>query len=127
MVPEGVHTTAEKRSSSEPTRQIIIGAGSVIRNEWQQGQPLPCGYDRYTQMQFSNRDFIVNSVLYLTDDEGLIPLRQKTMTLRLLNDQNARENRLTVQLLTTLLPLFLLGLVAAVYIPLRKHKYSYTT
>ena len=127
MVPEGVHTTAEKRSSSEPTRQIIIGAGSVIRNEWQQGQPLPCGYDRYTQMQFSNRDFIVNSVLYLTDDEGLIPLRQKTMTLRLLNDQNARENRLTVQLLTTLLPLLLLGLVAVVYIPLRKHKYSYTT
>lgn len=127
MLPEGVVTTTAKRAESEPTRQIVIGAGSVIRNEWQQGQPLPCGYDRYTQMQFANRDFIVNSVLYLTDDEGLIPLRQKSVTLRLLNDQNARENRLTIQLLTTLLPLLLLGLVAAIYIPIRKHKFTYTT
>ena len=127
MLPEGVSSTIAKRAESEPTRQIVIGAGSVIRNEWQQGQPLPCGFDRYTQMQFANRDFIVNSVLYLTDDEGLIPLRQKSVALRLLNDQNARDNRLMIQLLTTLLPLLLLGLVAAVYIPIRKHKFSYTT
>ena len=127
MAPEGVSNLQEKRPSSECTKQIVIGTGSVIRNEYQQGQPLPCGFDRYTQMQFANRDFIVNSVLYLTDEEALIPLRQKSVTLRLLNDQNARENRLMIQLLTTLLPLLLLGLVAAIYIPIRKHKFSYTT
>ena len=96
----------------------------MIRNEYQQGQPLPCGYDRYTQMQFANRDFIVNSVLYLTDEEALIPLRLKSLPLRLLNDKTARENRLTVQILTTVVPLLLLALVAAIYIPIRKHKYS---
>ena len=78
-------------------------------------------------MQFANRDFIVNSVLFLTGEEKLIPLRLTSIPLRLLNDTRAREDRLTIQLLTTIVPLLLLALVAAIYIPLRKHKYSYTS
>ena len=124
MAPEGLTGLQDKRAQSEPTKQIVVGTGSVIRNEYQQGQPLPCGFDRYTQMQFANRDFIVNSVLYLTDEEALLPLRLKSLPLRLLNDKTARENRLTVQILTTVVPLLLLALVAAIYIPIRKHKYS---
>ena len=126
MVPKGVEVTREKRTESAYTRQIVVGSGSVIRNELQQGKPLPCGYDRYTQMQFANRDFIISCVLYLTDDANLIPLRQKDVKLRLLNDQTARENRMLIQIMTTLLPLLLLALVAAIYIPTRKHKYSHT-
>ncbi len=125
MIPDGVVAPHDKQTRSTATHQVVVSAGSVIRNEWQQGQPLPCGFDRYTQMQFANRDFIVNSVLYLTDDEGLIPLRMKTMPLRLINDKTARDNRLLIQLLTTALPLVLLALVAAVYLPLRKHQYTY--
>ena len=124
MTPDGLDNVQPKRAQSEPTRQIVIGAGSVIRNELQQGQPLPCGYDRYTQQQFSNRDLIVNSVLYLTDEAGLIPLRQKTLTLRLLNGDKARANRTLIQLTTTLLPLLMLALVALIYNPLRKLKYQ---
>ena len=127
LPPEGLTNLQDKLPASEPTRQIVIGTGSVIRNEYQQGQPLPCGFDRYTQMQFANRDFIVNSVLFLTGEEKLIPLRLKSIPLRLLNDTRAREDRLTIQLLTTIVPLLLLALVAAIYIPLRKHKYSYTS
>lgn len=127
MVPEKVQTTRSKRSQSEPTGQIVIGSGAIIRNEWQQGQPLPCGFDRYTQMQFANRDFIVNCVLALTNDEALIALRQKSVTLRLLNNDKAQADKPLIQATTTLLPLLLLALVAAVYIPLRKHQYNYTT
>jgi len=126
MAPEGLTNLQPKRAASERTKQIVVGSGSVIRNELQQGQPLPCGFDRYTQMQFANRDFIVNCLLYLTDDEGLIQLRRKTLTLRLLNDAQARAHRTRIQALTTLLPLALLGLVAAIYIPLRKQKYAHS-
>ena len=127
MVPKGVTATRDKQNVSKYSRQIVVGSGSVIRNELQQGQPLPCGYDRYTQMQFANRDFIVSCILYLTDDDNLIPLRQKDIKLRLLNDQTARENRMLIQILTTLLPLLLLGLVAAIYILSRKRKYNHTS
>lgn len=124
MMPDSVRGNITKRATSCYTKQIVIGCGSVLRNETQQGQTLPCGFDRYTQMQFANRDFIINAILYLADDEGLINLRKKTVTMRLLNDRKARENRTQLQVLTILLPLLILALVAAVYLPLRKYKYT---
>ena len=83
LPPEEVTLTHPLMRESKPTRQIVVAAGSTIRNDWQQGQPLPLGYDRYTQMQFGNRDFMVNAVLHLTDDEGWLQLRKKEFTLRL--------------------------------------------
>ena len=107
-----------------PTKQIVVAAGSTIRNEWQQGQPLPLGYDRYTQTQFGNRDFMVNAVLYLTDDTGWMALRQKQITLRLLNDQRAREERITAQVISIIVPLALLAIIAISVIVIRQKRYT---
>ena len=124
MVPEGVETDEPIRKTSVKTRQVVIGSGSVLLNEVQKGQPLPMGYDRYSGMQFSNRDFITNAVLWLTDSEGLIALREKTVTLRLLNDQRAHEKRLQVQVVSTIVPILLLALIAGTVFVIRKRKYE---
>lgn len=124
LPPEELQLHAPMRKQSEPTKQVVVAAGSSIRNEWQQGQPLPLGYDRYTQTQFGNRDFMVNAVLYLTDDTGWMSLRQKQITLRLLNDQRAREARITAQIISIIVPLCLLALVGAVVILIRKKRYT---
>ena len=123
LPPEDVILHAPLRKQSEQTKQIVVAAGSTIRNEWQQGQPLPLGYDRYTQTQFGNRDFMVNAVLYLTDDTGWMALRQKQVTLRLLNDQRAREQRIGAQIISIILPLIVLAAVAIVVIVVRKKRY----
>ena len=124
MVPEGVETDEPIRKSSVKTRQVVIGSGSVLLNEVQKGKPLPMGYDRYSGMQFSNRDFVTNAVLWLTDSEGLIALREKTVTLRLLNDQRAHEKRLQVQVVSTIVPILLLALIAGTVFVIRKRKYE---
>ena len=124
MVPEGAETDEPIRKSSVKTRQVVIGSGSVLLNEVQKGQPLPMGYDRYSGMQFSNRDFVTNAVLWLTDSEGLIALREKTVTLRLLNDQRAHEKRLQVQVVSTIVPILLLALIAGTVFVIRKRKYE---
>ena len=124
MVPEGVETDEPIRKTSVKTRQVVIGSGSVLLNEVQKGQPLPMGYDRYSGMQFSNRDFVTNAVLWLTDSEGLIALREKTVTLRLLNDQRAHEKRLQVQVVSTIVPILLLALIAGTVFVIRKRKYE---
>jgi ABC-2 type transport system permease protein len=124
LPPEGVSLHAPLRKQSEPTKQIVVAAGSTIRNEWQQGQPLPLGYDRYTQTQFGNRDFMVNAVLYLTDDTGWMALRQKQITLRLLNDQRAREERITAQVISIIVPLALLAIIAISVIVIRQKRYT---
>lgn len=116
-----LHAPTIKRS--EHTKQIVVAAGSTIRNEWQQGKPLPLGYDRYTKMQFGNRDFMVNAVLYLTDDQGWMQLRQKEFTLRLINNQRAQQTRIHAQVASIVIPLLLLAAIGGVVIGIRKKKY----
>ena len=127
LPPEDVELHAPLRKQSETTKQVVVAAGSTIRNEWQQGQPLPLGYDRYTQTQFGNRDFMVNAVLYLTDDTGWMSLRQKQITLRLINDQRAREARITAQVISIIIPLLILSLVGIGFTIVRRQKYTKRT
>ena len=124
MVPEGIETDEPIIKIGKPTRQIVIGSGSVLLNETQKGQVLPMGYDRYSGMQFSNRDFAANAVLWLTDSEGLISLREKSIALRLLNDRRAHEQRLNVQLISTISPIAILALIGGIVFVVRKRRYE---
>jgi ABC-2 type transport system permease protein len=124
LPPEDIIMHSPMRKQSEQTKQIVVASGSIIRNEWQQGQPLPLGYDRYTNTQFGNRDFMVNAVLYLADDTGWMSLRQKELTLRLINDQRAREQRIAAQVVSIAAPLLLLALIAGGVILIRKRRYT---
>ena len=105
-----------------PTRQIVVAAGSTIRNDWQRNQPLPLGFDRNSGIQFGNRDFMVNAVLYLTDDEGWLQLRQKEVELRLLNKQRAQKMRVLAQMVSIVIPLALLLLVGCMVLLVRRIK-----
>lgn len=123
LPPEGVVMHTPLMKQSEPTKQIVVAAGSSIRNMWQGGSPLPLGYDRYSQVQFGNRDFMINAVLYLTDDEGWLSLREKEFSLRLVNDQRAQDMRILAQVVSIVFPLAILGIVGAVIMVVRRRKY----
>ena len=122
MIPEGL-TDNDRRDKSVLTRQLVVASGSVLQNHWQQGQPLPVGYDRYTGIQFGNRDFVVNAVLDLADDNGLIELREKTIALRLLNDRRAHQSRAVIQTISVVTPLLLIGLLAGTIWIVRRKRY----
>ena len=124
MAPEGVETDEAIRKTSVKTRQVVIGSGSILLNETQKGQVLPMGYDRYSGMQFSNRDFVTNAVLWLTDSEGLIGLREKSVVLRLLNDKRAHEKRAQIQTVSVILPISILALIGGLVWIIRKRKYE---
>ena len=124
MAPEGVITDEPIRKNGAKTRQVVIASGSVLLNEVQKNQALPMGYDRYSGMQFSNRDFITNAVLWLTDSEGLISLREKSVALQLLNDKRAHEKRAQVQAVSVSLPIIILALIGGIVFVIRKKKYE---
>ena len=124
IAPEGIVTDEPVRKQSITTRQVVIAGGSILSNELLKGQPLPMGYDRYSGMQFSNRDMAVNSILWLTDADGLISLREKTVALRLLNDKRAHDERLSVQLVSTISPIVILALIGCAVAIGRKRKYQ---
>ena len=122
LPPEKITPHTPLIKQSKITKQIIVAAGSTIRNEWQNDMPLPLGYDRYTQRQFGNRDFMVNAVLYLTDDQGWMQLRQKEFPLRLINDQRAQKTRILAQVISVFIPLVILALVGGSIIQIRKRQ-----
>lgn len=126
IMPDSIRTALEKRDMSLETRQIVVASGSIIRNETEKGQALPVGYDRYSGMQFGNRDFLMNAVLYLADNEGLIALRQKKIDLHLLNQKRAYERLTAIQLISTLVPIALLAIAGTVVLLCRKRKYTHT-
>lgn len=122
LPPEGIEQNASVKKQSKATKQIIVASGSIIRNEVQQGQPMPLGYDRYTNMQFGNRDFMINAVLYLTDDQGWMQLRKKDFSLRLINDQRAQQTHIMAQIISIVIPLALLALVGGVVAIIRRKR-----
>lgn len=124
MMPDSIVSDEPIRKQSVATRQVVVGSGSIIMNEVERNQVLPMGYDRYNQIQFSNRDFIANVLLWLTDSEGLIQLREKTVALRLLNDKRAHDERARVQTISTISPIAILALLGGVIWIIRKRKYA---
>ena len=61
---------------------------------------------------------------WLTDSEGLISLREKSVVLRLLNDKRAHEKRVQVQVISTILPVAILAIIGGIVVVVRKRKYE---
>jgi ABC-2 type transport system permease protein len=127
LMPTGVHQTEQTRTESLPTRMAVVADGDVIRNEVQPGDrfmPMPLGYDRCLNMMFGNRDFALNTLLYLIDDDGWFNLRSREFTVRLLDKVKVGESRQFWQMTNVLMPLVFLLLFAIVNYRLRRMKYA---
>ena len=128
MIPEGVHTREKTLTESKPTKMIVVADGDIIRNDvegyGQNTNILPLGFDRYMNQQFGNKDFILNAINYLTDDEGWMTLRSREIKLRLLNKPAVIGLRKFWQVSNVLLPLIFLGLFGAGFYIIRKRKYA---
>lgn len=125
LMPQNITNAPAKLKESVPTKQIVMASGSFISNDIQDGQPLPVGYDRYTQTQFGNRDFFINALLYLTDDQGWINLRNKQLKIRLINKNIATNARLPLQLVNVGMPLLLLAIFGVVFLWMRRRVYRH--
>ncbi|MBO5850409.1 MAG: gliding motility-associated ABC transporter substrate-binding protein GldG [Paludibacteraceae bacterium] len=127
MLPKGIENAKPQKGQSVETRMVVIADGDIIKNEivpTANGyQVLPVGYDRYSGMQFGNRDFILNALLYLTDDEGWINLRNRTFKLRMLNKKTTLEQKTLIKWTNLLLPIFLLLVFGSVYLSVRYFYY----
>lgn len=125
MMPQGLVADTAKLNETTYAKQVVVASGTIFQNDWQNNQPLPCGYDRYSKMQFGNRDFFLNALFWLADDTGLINLRQKTIPLRLLNTTLVNEKKNIYTVYALVLPLVFLALMAVVVFLLRRMRYEH--
>ncbi len=126
MIPEGVMANGVI-NQSVPTRMVVVADGDIIRNDVEQHREglmlVPLGYDRVTRQTHGNKDFVVNTMLYLTDDEGIMQLRNRRIDLRLLNRAIVESQRNVWVWINTLLPIGMLLVFGVVFLGNRKRKY----
>lgn len=113
-----------KTQSSEDAQQIVVGDGDIVLNGYTQKEPFPMGYSRVQERSFSNRSFLQNALQFMTGNADIIALRNKEVTLRLLNKQKVNEQRLMWQLINIAVPLLLVILCGIIYLQWRKRKYA---
>lgn len=125
-VPLEIENALPHRDVSEPTRQLVVADGDLIRNDLEQTQQgwrvLPLGYDRVTHQTYGNRDFLLNSLLYLTDDADWLSLRNRQVTLRLLNRVSATNSRHLWQIINMVLPVLALLAAAGISFAVRRRR-----
>lgn len=98
---------------SDSTEIIVISDADIIRNDISnKGIPLPLGYDKYINYTYDgNKKFILNAIQYLSDNDGLINLRSKTLKIRLLNMDLINNYKSLIMILNIFFPVLLFILI----------------
>ena len=119
------HYTGSAFLPNGESKMVVIADGDIMRNGVSgRGGIYPTGYDRFTKTTFANKKFILNCIDYLIDDNGLIEIRAKEKTLRLLDSEKTRLEHTYWQWFNIIAPLFsmmIFGIANNIY---RKRKYQ---
>lgn len=112
------------QATGKENKMIVISDGDVVKNQMDKGVPLELGFDKWTNQLYGNKEFLMNCVNYLLDDNGLINIRSKDVDLPLLNKEEVYKNYTAAQLITVGLPIVILAIFGFLFTFLRKRKYS---
>jgi ABC-2 type transport system permease protein len=116
------------KTESKKNKMIVIADADIIRNEVRRvglkETPFPLGQDKYTGQVFGNKDFLVNCLNYLVDDNGIMELRSRELKLRLLNSAKIKTGKLKWQLVNTAGPILIVVLAGLIYSYLRRRNYT---
>jgi len=108
----------------------VVSDGDMVINDFNQKDgPLSMGTNKFTfgskyEYQLANRDFLLNSLEYLTSNTSLMNTRNKEVVLRLLNKEKVEAEKLQWQIINIGLPLIVVVLCGFAYQVIRRKKYA---
>ena len=73
---------------------------------------------------FGNRDFLINCLNYLVDDNGIMELRSRELKLRLLDRSAIKKERFKWQIINIAGPVLIVIIAGIIYNWLRRRKYT---
>ncbi len=128
-VPKGIQNYTDTLSPlSRSTKMIVVADGDIIRNDvkFKESNPqiLPLGYDELTHQTYGNKQFIVNSIDYLCDDEGWMELRSRSFTLRLLDKEKLSTKTTFWKWLNVTIPVLIVVFSGILFIIIRRKRYA---
>jgi len=121
-------TDAKVLTESKPSKMIVVADGDIIKNDVKytngEPEPLTLGLDRYTLQTFGNREFIVNCINYLVDDNDLLSIRGREIKPRLLDNERIKKERILWQVVNTLLPLVIIIVAGLIINVIRRKRFT---
>lgn len=116
---------ASFKNTGKESKMIVISDGDVIKNQLDKnGREVELGLDQRTGILYANKDFMMNCVNYLLDDNGLINIRSKEVNLPLLDKEKVVADYTQSQIITVAVPIAILLFFGVVFTILRKRQYS---
>lgn len=117
----------EFKPKSESTKMIVVSDGDIIRNYYDESTDkfTSLGYNRWEKITYNgNREFILNALEYLTNQENILEARSKQFRIRLLDQVKIENEKSFWQWLNIGLPVFGLILFGITNAYLRKKRYT---
>ncbi|SDA60184.1 gliding-associated putative ABC transporter substrate-binding component GldG [Algoriphagus alkaliphilus] len=105
---------------------VVFGDGSVFQSQLslQGKQPLLLGEDPFAQTTYANKQLLQNLVQFLSDPEGIIASRTRSLQIRPLNKVKISQQKTFWQGVNVALPVLILSLLGGIILYLRKRRYS---
>ena len=114
------------REKGRRSAQLVVSDGDVIANrvDRSKGMYYMLGYDRYANAKiYGNKEFVINALNYLLDDNSLISIRSRAITLRKLDPERIANDRTYWQFLNVGLPVLLALLGGGLFVLLRRKRF----
>lgn len=90
----------------KPSQQIVVSDADLVTNIVTQSDgALRMGTQQFENYQFANKDFLMNSLDYLTGNEGIVETRNKDVTLRLLDKPKTTSEKTFWQIVNITVPI----------------------
>lgn len=113
--------------ATRPSKIMVIGDGALFKNETAANntKTFPLGYDKFLKRGvYGNRDYLLNTVNYMLNEERLIEIRSRNFDLRLLNKTKVLNKKSGLQINAIVAPLITILLLIALLAFNRKKRYS---
>jgi gliding-associated putative ABC transporter substrate-binding component GldG len=114
------------KDHSEPNKMIIASDGDLITNAIsQKSGPMQMGVNLFDpSMVYANKEFLLNSLGYLTNNSGIMEARNKELTLRLLDAEKIKQNKSMWQAICVIVPILLILLFRVIFQFIRQRKFE---
>ena len=113
------------KESIVPGKIIVVADADIVLNQVSETVgPLPMGTNKFTKIQYANKDFFLNCTEFLANKNNILDARAKDYTLRLLDVQKTQAQRSVWQMVNIAVPILLVCLFGFGYQWWRKRKYT---
>jgi ABC-2 type transport system permease protein len=112
------------KGTGKNSKMLVIADGDVIKNDVLRNQPQDLGFDRSGNQPVGNKEFLLNAINYMLQDDGLVKLRSKEVAIAFLDPERIAPEKTKWQVIAVGLPLVILGVFSLVFGYIRKQQYT---